>query len=391
MAVYFVTGKLGSGKTLCCVGKIRDYLRQGWRVATNLDINVQAMTSYDSKVTVTRVPDKPTRWDLDALGQGCDESDESKYGLLVLDELGTWFNCRNWNDKTRSLVIDWFLHARKKHWDIFLIVQSIDVLDSQLVNSLCEHLVVCKRTDRLNIPFVSKALKFMEFSGKLPKFHIAKVYYGQDESRLEVDRWYYRATDLYACYNTDQIFSEDSDGLSTVLPAYYQNSIGLIDYYKKRIVELTTKGRIVKTDKYNYVTVCLVVLLIFSLLAKYTYGRWQDYHPRFFGLAHASSSPLSSSSPAPVIVPPSPRRLSSDGLSAKWRIASVVRNHKTKEYLVTVADPRGHIRMLPKGDCVFDVRNQPTCIVDNETVNLFSGSYSEDNKEDKSSIFLSGK
>ncbi|EBN6690252.1 zonular occludens toxin, partial [Salmonella enterica] len=34
MPVYFVTGKLGSGKTLVAVGKIRDYLVAGRRVAT---------------------------------------------------------------------------------------------------------------------------------------------------------------------------------------------------------------------------------------------------------------------------------------------------------------------------------------------------------------------
>ncbi len=43
MAVNFLTGKLGSGKTLCVVGKIRDYLKQGRRVATNLDLNLTAM------------------------------------------------------------------------------------------------------------------------------------------------------------------------------------------------------------------------------------------------------------------------------------------------------------------------------------------------------------
>ncbi|MFK4136821.1 zonular occludens toxin domain-containing protein, partial [Pseudomonas luteola] len=37
MAVYFVTGKLGSGKSLVAVGKIRDYMIAGRRVATNLD------------------------------------------------------------------------------------------------------------------------------------------------------------------------------------------------------------------------------------------------------------------------------------------------------------------------------------------------------------------
>lgn len=119
MAVYFVTGTLGCGKTLCTVGKIRDYLEQGRRVATNLDINLEAFTKPDSKVSILRVPDKPTLYDLQGIGLGCEESDESKYGLLVLDELGTWFNSRNWRDKGRGEVIDWFRHARKLHWDIF--------------------------------------------------------------------------------------------------------------------------------------------------------------------------------------------------------------------------------------------------------------------------------
>ena len=37
MAVYFITGKLGSGKSIAAVGKIRDYLNEGRAVATNLD------------------------------------------------------------------------------------------------------------------------------------------------------------------------------------------------------------------------------------------------------------------------------------------------------------------------------------------------------------------
>jgi len=43
MAVYFLTGKLGSGKTLCAVGKIRDYLEEGRAVATNLDLNLDEL------------------------------------------------------------------------------------------------------------------------------------------------------------------------------------------------------------------------------------------------------------------------------------------------------------------------------------------------------------
>ena len=45
MAVYVVTGKLGNGKTLITVGRIRDALAQGCRVATNLDLDLVAMAT----------------------------------------------------------------------------------------------------------------------------------------------------------------------------------------------------------------------------------------------------------------------------------------------------------------------------------------------------------
>lgn len=240
MAVYFVTGKLGSGKTLCAVGKIRDYLQQGRRVATNLDIHLGAMMSDKNEQSIIRIPDKPRLCDLELLGRGCDVEDESQYGLLVLDELGTWFNSRNWRDKERLPVIDWFLHARKKHWDIFFIVQDVDSLDGQLVNALCEHLVICYRTDRLSIPIIGTLIKFMGFEKVLPKIHIASVYYGQSKSGLKVDRWWYRARDLYRCYDTAQIFRDDEiinpasgeitdmRASYTVLSSKYQNRVEFI-------------------------------------------------------------------------------------------------------------------------------------------------------------------
>ncbi|SEE79563.1 zonular occludens toxin domain-containing protein [Pseudomonas anguilliseptica] len=58
MAVYFVTGKLGSGKSLVAVGKIRDYLSEGRRVATNLDLWLDEMFTYHDQPAI-RLPDKP--------------------------------------------------------------------------------------------------------------------------------------------------------------------------------------------------------------------------------------------------------------------------------------------------------------------------------------------
>lgn len=214
MAVYFVTGKLGAGKTLAAVGRIREYLRAGRRVATNLDLNLEKMLPAQSRATVTRLPDKPRAEDLEALGTGdglsLDEYDESKFGLLVLDELASWFNTRAWNDKSRASVIEWFLHARKYHWDLLLLVQDLEAVDKQLRGSLCEHLVICRRLDRLTVPFVGRVAKAL--TGKrlpMPKIHVGSVFYGDSPSGFKVDRWWYRGVELFGAYRTGQVFTLD--------------------------------------------------------------------------------------------------------------------------------------------------------------------------------------
>ena len=200
MAVYFVTGKLGSGKTLATVGRIRDYLKSGRRVATNLDINLDHLLSSDDRATVYRLPDKPRLADFQAMGCGSDDPDESTFGALVLDELGTWFNARAWSDKERAPVIDWCLHARKFGWDVYFVVQHLEVVDKQLRESLCEFHVVCRRLDRLKVPVLGIGL---------PKVHVARVDYGYGPSAVKSERWVYRARDLYQAYDTRQVFAHD--------------------------------------------------------------------------------------------------------------------------------------------------------------------------------------
>jgi len=210
MAVYFITGKLGSGKTLVTVGKIKDYLMSGRPVATNLDLNIQRLAKRNSKATFYRLPDKPRIDDLNLIGRGSDSVDESTYGLIVLDECGTWLNTRSWNDKERRHFIDWMLHARKLGWDILFIVQDISIIDKQLKMSLCEHLVVCRRLDRMKIPFVSNVVKMLTgHRVTMPKIHTAKVFYGDSESDYVTDRWTYQGRNLYDAYDTRQVFRDD--------------------------------------------------------------------------------------------------------------------------------------------------------------------------------------
>ncbi|WP_430623398.1 zonular occludens toxin domain-containing protein [Escherichia coli] len=95
------------------------------------------------------------------MGIGNTSYDESRNGLLVLDECGTWFNSRSWGDKDRQPVIDWFLHARKLGWDIIFLIQDISIMDKQARLALAEHVVYCRRSDKLNIPFVGSIMNLV--------------------------------------------------------------------------------------------------------------------------------------------------------------------------------------------------------------------------------------
>lgn len=210
MSVYIVTGKLGNGKTLVTVGRIRDAIRSGCRIATNLDINLKNMFGrYAKNINLMRIPDKPNIDDLNAIGKGYEGSDydERKFGILVLDECGTWFNSRNWQDKTRKYVNDWFLHARKLGWHVYIIIQDISMLDSQARDAIGELLVTCKRLDKIRVPFIAPLVKsIIGINLTMPRIHRAKVTYADG---LVSDVWYYRGNDLFHCYDTRQSFIQN--------------------------------------------------------------------------------------------------------------------------------------------------------------------------------------
>lgn len=223
MAVYFITGKLGSGKTLVSIGKIREKLNAGCKVATNIDLNLEKLIDIKSKESVVyRVSDKPTLQDLETIGVGNTSYNEDKNGLLVLDECGTWFNSRSWGDKSRQDVINWFLHARKLGWDIIFLVQDISIVDKQAREALAEHVVYCRRLDRVGIPFLSAFLRLAGIRLTLPKAHLAIVKYGHVQSSMIVERWLYRGRDLYHGYDTKQGFSDNYEHQTyQLLPPYY--------------------------------------------------------------------------------------------------------------------------------------------------------------------------
>lgn len=237
MAVYAITGKLGSGKGKAAIDQIRRYLRSGKRVATNCDVFLEYLLDDRHRGSVIRIPDKPSAADLYIIGSGnkfvdfdpiVEASgatlrasapspkllrgfDEAHNGALVLDECASWLNTRNFQDKGRAELLEWAIHARKYGWDIFFLCQNVSQIDKQLRDSLFEYVVRMNRLDRMKVPVVSGLFKLVTAGaadGNLPRLHIGVVRLGSSPDGLVADRWVFRGDDLNHAYNTTQVFSD---------------------------------------------------------------------------------------------------------------------------------------------------------------------------------------
>ena len=216
--IYFVTGTLGSGKSLCAVGRIRDYLASGRPVATNMDIRPWALMPSRHKGHVYRLPDWPRASDIVALPNVCDPRKEKEFGALVLDEAGMFLSSRAWNESGRDEFVTWLRNARKKGWDVYLIVQDVDSLDKQVRQALEEHVVVCRRIDRWMVPFVGRLFKsLLGIDLKMPRVHVAAVRYAD----LLVERWWYSGRDIQEGYDTGQVLQRESSGPYSILSAWH--------------------------------------------------------------------------------------------------------------------------------------------------------------------------
>ena len=212
MAIYIVTGHLGSGKSLLAVQRAFDYLRAGKRVASNITLNLDAGLPPMSKATAIKLPYIPTGEHLEALGSGYEgDYDEDKFGLLILDEAGSWLNSRDWSNKDRRGLFTWVTHARKHGWDVMLIVQDMESMDAQIRRSVCELYVSCSRLDRVKLPYLPV---------RLPRVHVATARY-KGPSGSKVDRWYTRGTDMFKAYDTresvrDEFMFDPNDANRTI-------------------------------------------------------------------------------------------------------------------------------------------------------------------------------
>lgn len=138
--------------------------------------------------------------------------DESRNGLLVLDELAVFLNARTFQDKRRAGFLEWFVHSRKLGWDTYLICQHPNQIDKQIREGMAEYHVICRRLDKLKVPFLPI---------KMPRIHIGFVRYGMERDSVLAERWVVRGKGLFRAYNTRQRFRADyANGPFSLLPPW---------------------------------------------------------------------------------------------------------------------------------------------------------------------------
>ena len=259
MAVFAVVGKLGTGKTKFCVWRAQDALWAGRKVASNVDLHTHILCPR-KRTSYVRLPDKPTAFDLEAMGHGNPDSyDEDRNGVLILDELGTWLNSRSFQDKERGPLIDWLIHARKLGWDVYLIVQDAAMIDRQVRDALIEYEARCMRMDKVKVPFVGGILGLLHDRwAYLPRMHMVAARVGTGPSAIVAERWMYRGNDLHAAYDTRQVFTANyAHGAHSVLPPWdFVPQLGLRERLRAWCTRPASLPRIQPKPKHDLVKLC---------------------------------------------------------------------------------------------------------------------------------------
>jgi len=218
MAASFLEGRRRSGKSKFAVLKIQEYLNEGRRVATNLDLFLENLCPDNQKSQYTRIPDFPRSVDLFALGNAYpelneddpDTYDEDKNGVVVLDELLTSFNSRSWSDKDRLNVINWIVLSGKKGWDLFFIGQSFEAVDAQIRDTVVDRIISCRSNENLYPGQLWNMIIKPIYMRIYGKGHFAFFYDGKTKVKENFSyRLKFKRNDLHSCYKTGQIFKKD--------------------------------------------------------------------------------------------------------------------------------------------------------------------------------------
>jgi len=195
--ISLVTGKIGSGKTLHCVGLILRHLAKGGTVYTNVDLvfsELARMARKRYRVILER--DQLRTIDL----VDCAEWHKVlEWGtpdlpvLVVLDEIHLFFNARNWN-KTQTLhgdMLSFLSQSRKACVDVVFIAQVATTLEKQF-RVQCEWEFYCRNVRDIQVPIF----------GTLPMNRMLLVQRDMETEKPMRRQLVRYDRDLFPCYDT---------------------------------------------------------------------------------------------------------------------------------------------------------------------------------------------
>ena len=134
--ITLYTGTPGSGKSLHAISLILNVLSWNRRVIANFPIKFtkkELKKGFDqrfsylpnSEITVDNLIDY-------ALSNGLLETAQESQCLVVIDEAGGRFNCRDFRNSDRAAWIDFFSQHRKLGFDFLLVAQNDRMIDRQI-------------------------------------------------------------------------------------------------------------------------------------------------------------------------------------------------------------------------------------------------------------------
>ena len=172
--IEFVTGKIGSGKTLYAVERIYLHMIKGGTVATNIDLKFENIEALAWKQKGKRIKpaqivevdiNKTPNWDME-VPWGVPELPV----LSVWDEVHLFNNARDWKktQDSQGQMLSFLTQSRKACVDVIFITQDSKTVDKQFrIQAQFEHYVI--NSSELSLGPFGKLPQFMSFCIRFKK------------------------------------------------------------------------------------------------------------------------------------------------------------------------------------------------------------------------------
>jgi hypothetical protein len=191
-------GRLGGGKTYSATIRIVDHLRQGGLVATNIEVNWDAIVEFVKRIYRLVLQD-------DQLIKLQDDQIANFYKytpsgtdklpvLVVLDEAHLNFNSRDWNLTSRE-TLAFLTQSRKVHTDIIFIAQSALNMDKQFMR-LVQYIWRFRDLSKWKIPGLSIPYPFP---------HILSCQFDYDGKTMLQRTFQIKNKEVFKLYKTNAI------------------------------------------------------------------------------------------------------------------------------------------------------------------------------------------